>query len=152
MTYFPLLLIKSFPRILQRPLYHFSARIGGGVPQQHYNTPRGSDHTMRLVRSSMQANLRLYRRTLNAQQNILEQLRHVIMHDVRGVIHRERKNVKFYLTGEFIFQKGAHPDILTDPPVFFNTNPMTTISSRPIEDELQATYDDLEKQINTFIR
>ena len=107
---------------------------------------------MRLVRSSMQANLRLYRRTLNAQQNIFDRIRHVIMHDVRGVIRRERKNVKFYVTGEFVFQKGARPAIITDPPIFFNTNPKTTISSRPIEDELQETYDDLEKQINTFIR
>ena len=107
---------------------------------------------MRLVRSSMQANLRLYRRTLNANENIFEQLRHVIMNDVRGVIRRERKNVKFYVTGEFIFQKGARPEIITDPPIFFNTDPKTTISSRLIEDELQATFNDLEKQINTFIR
>ena len=34
--------------------------IGGGIPQQHFqNMPRGSDKTMRLVRSAMQANLRL---------------------------------------------------------------------------------------------
>ena len=39
--------------------------IGGGIPQQHFqNMPRGSDKTMRLVRSAMQANLRLYRRNL----------------------------------------------------------------------------------------
>ena len=107
---------------------------------------------MRLVRSSMQANLRLYRRTLNAQRNIFDRIRHVIMNDVRGVIRRERKNVKFYVTGEFIFQKGARPDIITNPPVFFNTDPKSTISSRSIEDKLQETFDDLEKQINTFIR
>ncbi len=100
----------------------------------------------------MQANLRLYRRTLNANENIFDRLRHTIMNDVRGIIRRQRKNVKFYVTGEFVFQKGARPDIITNPPVFFNTDPKTTISSRPIEDELQATYDDLEKQINTFIR
>ena len=107
---------------------------------------------MRLVRSSMQANLRLYRKSLNAQQNIFAQLRDVIMHDVRGVIRRERKNVKFYVTGEFIFQKGARPDMITDPPIFFNTDPQSTIASRSIEDKLQATFNDLEKQINSFIR
>ena len=107
---------------------------------------------MRLVRSSMQANLRLYRRQLNATQNIFDQLRHVIMHDVRGIIRRERKNVKFYVTGEFIFQKGARPDVITNPPVFFNTDPQTTISSQSIEDKLQAIYNDLDKQINDFIR
>ena len=107
---------------------------------------------MRLVRSSMQANLRLYRRQLNATQNIFDQLRHVIMHDVRGIIRRERKNVKFYVTGEFVFQKGARPDVITNPPVFFNTDPQTTISSQLIEDKLQAIYNDLDKQINDFIR
>ncbi len=107
---------------------------------------------MRLVRSSMQANLRLYRRTLNVHQNIFDQLRDVIMHDARGVIRRERKNVKFYVTGEFIFQKGARPDVVTNPPIYFNTNPVSTIDSKSIEEKLQATYQDLEKQINTFIK
>ena len=107
---------------------------------------------MRLVRSSMQANLRLYRRTLNATENIFDRIRHVIMHDVRGVIRRERKSVKFYVTGQFMFQKGARPDVITDPPVYFNTDPHATISSRAIEDKLEATYGDLEKQINAFMR
>ena len=74
------------------------------------------------------------------------------MHDVRGVIRRERKSVKFYVTGQFMFQKGARPDVITDPPVYFNTDPHTTISSRSIEDKLEATYGDLEKQINAFMR
>ena len=107
---------------------------------------------MRLVRSSMRENLRLYRRQLNAENTIFDQIRHVIMHDVRGIIRRERKNVKFFITGEFIFQKGGRPDVLTDPPVFFNTDPQSTIDSRSIEDKLQETYNDVEKQINTFIR
>ena len=134
-------------------IFDFRIPIGEGVPQQHYqNIPRGSNKAMRLVRSSMQANLRLYRRNLNATRNIFDQIRNVIMHDVRGIIRRERKNVKFYVTGEFVFQKGTHPDVITDPPVFLNTNPHVTTSSRSIEDKLQATYNDLEKQINTFIR
>ena len=74
------------------------------------------------------------------------------MHDVRGVIRRERKNVKFFVSGEFMFQKGSRPHVVTDPPVFFNTNPQSTIASRSIEDKLQATYNDLEKQIDAFIR
>ena len=133
--------------------FDFSVPIGEGIPQQHFqNVPRGSDKTMRLVRSSMEANLRLYRRTLYATENIFDRIRHVIMHDVRGVIRRERKNVKFYVSGQFIFQKATRPDVITDPPVFFNTDPHTTISSRAIEDKLQATYADLEKQINAFKR
>ena len=133
--------------------FDFSVPIGGGVPQQHYEeTPRGSDKAMRLVRSSMQANLRLYRRNLNATENIFDRIRHVIMHDVRGIIRRERKNVKFYVTGECIFEKDARPEVITDPPVFFNTDPHSTMDSGSIEDKLQETYDDLENQINKFIR
>ena len=107
---------------------------------------------MRLVRSAMQANLRLYRRNLNAERNIYERIRHVIMNDVRGVIRRECKNVKFYVTGEFVFQKGTRPDVITDPPVYVNTDPQRTISSRSIEDKLQEIYNILENQINTFIK
>ena len=71
--------------------FDFSVPIGGGVPQQHYeHTPRGSDKAMRLVRSSMQANLRLYRRTLNAQQNIYYCL------ITRGVIQYDQKKRKLY--------------------------------------------------------
>ena len=136
-------------------LYYFdlSVPIGGGVPQQHYeHTPRGSDKAMRLVRSSMQENLRLYRRNLNATENIFDQIRHTIMNDVRGIIRRERKNVKFYVTGECIFEKGARPEVITDPPVFFNTDPYSTMESGSIEEKLKETYDDLEKQIDKFIK
>ena len=107
---------------------------------------------MRLVRSSMQANLRLYRKTLNAKENIFENTRHVIMNDVRGIIRRERKNIKFFVSGEFIFQKASRPEVITDPPVFFNTNPQSTVGSQSIEDKLQATFSDLEEQINAFIQ
>ena len=136
-------------------LYYFdlSVPIGGGVPQQHYeDTPRGSDKAMRFVRSSLQANLRLYRRNLNAMENIFDQIRHTIMNDVRGIIRRERKNVKFYVTGECIFERGARPEVITDPPVFFNTDPYSTMESGSIEEKLKETYDDLEEQMNKFIR
>ena len=133
--------------------FDFSIPIGGGVMQQHYEpVPRGSDKTMRLVRAVMQNNLRLYRRSLNATKNIFNRILDVIMNDVRGVIRRERKNVKFYVVGECIFQKGARPEVITQPPVFFTTDPFTTINARPIEEKLKATYVDLEKQINKFIR
>ena len=107
---------------------------------------------MRLVRSSMQANLRLYRRNLNAKENIFNQIRHTIMNDVRGILRRERKNVKFYVTGECIFEKGARPEVITDPPIFFNTDPFSTMESGSMDEKLKETYDDLEDQINKFIR
>ena len=74
---------------------------GAGVPQQHHrNTPRGSQLTMRLMRSSVENNFRHYRRSLsNTTENIFAQLRQVVMHDVRGVVRRERKNIKFYVSG-----------------------------------------------------
>ena len=50
---------------------------------------------MRLVRLSMQANLRLYWRNLNATENIFNQIKHTIMHDARGIIRREKKMLNF---------------------------------------------------------
>ena len=75
---------------------------GAGVPQQHH-TPRGSQHTMRLMRSSVENNFRHYRRSLNTTANIFAQLRHVVLHDVRGIVRRERKNIKFYVSGKFSY-------------------------------------------------
>ena len=74
---------------------------GAGVPQQHHrNTPRGSQLTMRLMRSSVENNFRHYRRSLSKPtENIFAQLRDVVMHDVRGIVRRERKNIKFYVSG-----------------------------------------------------
>ena len=106
---------------------------------------------MRLLRSSMQDNFRIYRKMLHAKKKIFEQIRDVIMHDVRGVIRSERQNVKFLVTGEFIFQKAARLDIITNPLIFFNTDPKSTVNSRSIDDKLNAIHNDLVNQINDFL-
>ena len=83
-------------------IFDFSIPIGEGVPQQHHqNIPRGSNKAMRLVRSSMQANLRLYRRSLNATENIFDRIRNVIMHDVQSKLPRV-----WYLT-KYIYIKSV---------------------------------------------
>ena len=107
---------------------------------------------MRQVQSSVQNNFRLYRRVLNTNRNIFEQVRHVVMHNARGILRRQRHNVKFYITGKFIFEKALRPGVFTDPPVYFNTSPLTTTSGRPIEEALRIMYQDLTGQINEFIR
>ena len=130
-----------------------AAHIGTGVPQQHFRGGAANvDQRMDRVHSSVQNNFCLYRRVLNMNRNIFEQVRHTIMYDIRGVLRRERNNVKFYIAGKFIFGKVLRPGVFTDPPIYFNTTPLTTTSVRPIEESLRSLYQDLVEQVNEFIR
>ena len=38
-----------------------------------------------------------------------------------------------------------------DPPIYFNTTPLTTTNVRPIEESLTRMFQDLTEQINEFI-
>ena len=51
------------------------------------------------------------------------------MHDIRGVVRREHNNLKFYITGRFIFEKAHRPGVYTDPPVYLTVDPVATTQS-----------------------
>lgn len=132
---------------------------GSGVTQQHYyNTPSTSSSrssgnaSMELIQSSHAANFRVYRRELYAKNNFQAQLRHAIMHDGRGVLRRERNNVKFNFTTKCIFEKALRPGVFTDPPAYFKTSPVATTRSTPIETILQGMFEDIWGQINAYVR
>ena len=63
------------------------------------------------------------------------------MHDVRGVIRRQRNDIKFYVTGEFIYEKAQQPGVIIEPPIYLKTTPITTTRSRPIEQSLVNMYE-----------
>ena len=44
-------------------------------------------------------------------------------------LSRER-NVKWYLTLSLVFHRASRPDILTDPPIYFRTEPMSSTSCK----------------------
>ena len=71
-------------------------------------------HQCRPKNKPVQDNFRLYRRVLNTNQNMFEQVQHVVMHDARGILRRQRQNVKFYITGNFIFER---PSVLVCLPI-----------------------------------
>ena len=57
---------------------------------------------------------------------MFEKLRHTILNDVRGVFRRQQNNIKFYVTGKFVFEKWHRPGVFTDPPIFLSSNPVAT--------------------------
>ena len=131
--------------------------VGTGISQQYYeNTPTTSSSrdstTMDLVQSSHAGNFRLYRRTLEAKTNIQAQLRNAIMHDGRGVLRRERSNVKFTCTAKCIYEKALRPGVFTDPAVYFKTSPVATTRSTPIETILHGMFEDIWEQISAYVR
>ena len=81
-----------------------------------------------------------------------EQLRHIIMLDVRGVIRKHRNNIRFYVTGEFIFEKAQRPGVITEPSIYLKTAPVTMTRFRPIEQLLENMYENLAEQISEFTR
>ena len=127
-----------------------SVAVGMGIPQQHYN-PRTVNDRMELIRSSHSNNFRIYRKTLNTSRKIFDQLRHTIMHDIRGVVRREHNNLKFYITGRFIFEKAHRPGVYTDPPVYLIVDPVATTQSQSIETTLQRMYDNMAEQISVYV-
>ena len=131
--------------------------VGTGISQQYYHntsttsSTRGST-TMDLVQSSHAGNFRLYRRTLEAKSNMQAQLRNAIMHDGRGILRRERSNVKFTFTVKCIYEKALRPGVFTDPAAYFKTSPVATTRSTPIETILQGMFEDIWEQISAYVR
>ena len=131
-----------------------AARIGRGTPQQFYRRTGGQQMAQRMtqVETAHGGNFRLYRKSIDSNKNVIDKLRHVIMNDCRGVIRNEPQNIKFYVTGKFVFEKATRPGVVTDPPVFFKTSPIATTRSIPIEEALESTFQDMREKINTYIR
>lgn len=127
-----------------------AAHIGAGINQQHYG--HLANTRMEQVQSAHAGNVRLFRRSLNSDRNVYEQLRNVILHDVRGILRRQKSNLKYYVTGKFIFEKPERPGVFTDPPIFMSSDPVATTNSQPIENILQQIYSELVEQIETFQR
>ena len=46
-------------------------------------------------------------------------------------LSRER-NVKWYLTLSLVFHRASRPDVITDPPIYFHTEPMSSTSCKYI--------------------
>ena len=49
-----------------------------------------------------------------------------------------------------VFHRAARPDILTEPPVYFRTEPVASTSSNPIELQLKVALRRLWQEIDTY--
>ena len=100
-------------------------RIGGGLPQQFYSSTDRTEK-MEKVETAYGENFALYRKCINSNINVLNGLHHAILNDWRGVVRRERDNVKFYIVGTFVFEKVSRSGVFTDPPIHLKTKPIAT--------------------------
>ena len=127
-----------------------AASVGGGIHQQHHQHTANSK--MELIKTAHTGNYRLFRRSLNSDRNVYEKLRHVTLNDVRGILRQQRGNVKYYVTGNFVFEKPHRPGVVTDPSIFLSSNPIATTSSKPIEQILEKIYNEIVEKVESFQR
>ena len=75
-----------------------------------------------------------------------------VMSSARAQIERlsSERNLKWYLTLSMVFHRAARPDILTEPPVYFRTEPVASTSSNPIELQLKVALRRLWQEIDTY--
>ena len=55
------------------------------------------------------------------------------MHDFRGVLRRERNNIKFCVTGKFIFEMAHRPGVFNDVYTFVGENMHTQITLKDVQ-------------------
>ena len=59
-------------------------------------------------------------------------------------------NVKWYLSLSLVFHKATHTDVITDPPVYFRTEPMASTSAQPITLQLKIALRRLWQEIDSY--
>ena len=64
----------------------------------------------------------------------------------------QKRSRKYYMSLRLVFRGVSHPDILTDPPVCFNTETFILLPGTNIEEQLDVALHNLQHQIDTYER
>ena len=127
--------------------------VGHGVTQQYYDAiPFHTKNGFRLIQTAHNDSYKLLRNVVRSTTNIQERLRHIIMNDIRGIIKRTRKNIKFIITVSFVSEKSLRPGVFTIPPAYFKSSPVRTTSGLKLEEMLGEIYNDLWLQIENYVK
>ena len=120
---------------------------GGGAP-----TPE-QPREFELVNSSLDGAAETHRLRFAGEPNdvdVVAQLGNAVLVDARALLERNEKNIKWYAGLRLVFRKAARPDVLTDPPVFFKTEPVASTSGNPLELQLKIALRRLWHQIDRY--
>ena len=131
--------------------------IGYGLTQQFNerstsNTVADGDGVFKLVKTAHEGNYKLFRMELHTQVDIQSHLREGIMQDVKRILQKEHRNVKFSVAINCKFKKALRPNVITDPPIFFRTMPTCTTQAIQLDEVLNNMYEHLWNQVEQFVR
>ena len=104
-----------------------------------------------LVKSAINKGTETYRIVLDeTNMDLVERLNHLVRENVRILITKQTRNVKWYIALKIIFRKAAKPDVHTNPPIIFLTESVATTDGIPIDLQLNVALRRLWKQIDKF--
>ena len=80
------------------------------------------------------------------------QLRSAVLSSARTLLDGIKSNIKWQIDISVVFVKAANPNIVTEKPIFFLTEPVTSTSGDPLELQLKVALRRLWHEIDTYER
>ena len=66
-------------------------------------------------------------------------------------IQRDDKNIKYYISLKCRFYKPTDPDVITDPPVVFNSETCSLLPTSNIKEEIEINYLNIDQQVSKYV-
>ena len=103
-------------------------------PLQYGEGSSTARRTFDRVENSLNGAAETYRLPFNSTQNeeYIADLNSAVLWSAREQIQQlaRERNIKWYLTLSLVFHRASHPDVLTDPPIYIRTEPVSSTSCK----------------------
>ena len=123
--------------------------------QQHGGGTTVRQRAFKQVETSLNNSARTYRLEFTKDapgEEFVADLGSAVLVTARTLIERLTKeaNIKWYASLSLVFHKATRPDVITNPPVYFRTEPVASTSSNPLELQLKVALRRLWHQIDRY--
>ena len=95
-----------------------------------------------------------FKKVLHVNALKLHDMESVFSRDVKNLLQREvvkRKGIKWSLALKAIMYKSVDPDVVTDPPIVFNTDMVVGLMGSNYEDDLKAAFENVMQKLMNMI-
>jgi len=125
------------------------------LTQQHGAGEVRRDREFTRVETSVNNSARTYRLPFSEDapgEDFVADLKSAVLDKSRELLERlsREANIKWYISLSLVFRKTARPDVITDPPVYFQTEPIQSTSATPLELQLQIALRRLSHKIDKY--
>ena len=103
------------------------------------------------VRSALRNNATVHRMDYGQERDIFEQLSTSILDDGFTFI-QDHPTTKYFFTLKVTFQKAVDPTVITNPAIYFRSEPFINIVGEDVHADLQLAHSQLMHQLDTFER